>query len=99
MKNTYFVWVDGQKMDAFATGNERLDAQLLDCYEEYFLVGQFSTDEDALERVEEIQRAADRRADSVGVAARGENFSLEGGPDYAAFLYKQMGDEEIKVEA
>ena len=78
----------------------RIDDELLDCYEDSFVVGEFETDEEAVKATLEKQSADDEKAYNLLEKAGYESGLGTGGPSYLANLYKQNDDStEVAVEA
>lgn len=77
---------------------EHKSIDLSGCYEDSFDVGDFLTDEEAIEAVEEIQSEHDEAACQM-LKEEGFDDDLGGdGPCYAAHLYRSEEDEDVRVE-
>lgn len=77
---------------------EHKSIDLSGCYEDSFDVGDFLTDEEAIEAVENIQSEHDEAACQM-LREAGFDDDLGGdGPCYAAHLYREEEDEDVQVE-
>ncbi len=90
---SYFVW------NAFNSAEWHNTAiSISGYYEDRFDVGEFLTDKEAIEAVEEIQSEHDNNA-SAALEDAGYSGDLGGdGPCYAAHLYRSEEDEDVRVE-
>lgn len=85
--------------DSAESSGTKIDDDLLDCYEDSFVVGDFETDEEAVKATLEKQSADDEKAYNLLEKAGYESGLGTGGPSYIANLYKQNDDgTEVAVE-
>lgn len=86
--------------DSAESSGTRIDDELLDCYEDSFVVGDFETDEEAVKATLEKQSDDDEKAYNLLEKAGYESGLGTGGPSYVANLYKEDADgNEFAVEA
>lgn len=91
--------------DAIATAepfdyrDESLEAKMMGCYSDDFELGDFSSDKEATEAAIALQEKADEAAARILNAERPDS-CLEGGPCYAACLWKvgEDGEDDTKIE-
>ena len=79
--------------EPFNYRDESLEAKMMGCYSDDFELGDFGSDEEATEE------KADEAAASILNAERPDS-CLEGGPCYAACLWKvgEDGEDDTKIE-
>ena len=92
-KKHYYVWNSFRDAEWH---NTQIDVS--GCYQDNFDVGDFETDAEAIDAVEEIQTEHDMEA-SAALEEAGYSGDLGGdGPCYAAHLYRSEEDEDVRVE-
>lgn len=94
----YFVWKAVENAEQFRTGDGVTDRRAMQCYEDCIDVGEFLTDKEAIEAVQELQRKADENARQV-LASAGFSDDLGGcGASYVAHLFREEVDGDVQVE-
>lgn len=85
--------------EPFDYRDEFLEAKMMGCYSDSFELGDFDSDEEATEAAITLQGKADEAAASILNTERPDS-CLEGGPCYAACLWKigEDGEDDTKIE-